>query len=147
MPTFRPIQFGPYLMLERLAIGGMAEVWLAKQRAGSSQEKLVALKRILPNISEDQEFISMFNDEARIAGQLAHANIAQIFDVGKIGQSCYIALEYVPGIDLRTLWDRVRMRGGGRVAQGAPCKTPIGRWLVVPRRSLVAEGGRQSRGQ
>jgi len=112
MASFKPVQFGPYLMLERLAIGGMAEVWLAKQRPGTAQEKLVALKRILPSISEDQEFISMFNDEARIAGQLAHANIAQIFDVGKIGQSYYIALEYIPGIDLRTLWDRVRGRGG-----------------------------------
>ncbi|MBI5494921.1 MAG: protein kinase [Deltaproteobacteria bacterium] len=108
----KPFEFGPYLMLERLAIGGMAEVWLAKNKGAAGFEKLVAVKRILPNISEDQEFINMFVDEAKIAGQLAHANIAQIFDLGKHAGSYYIALEYVPGIDVRSLWERVRHRGG-----------------------------------
>ena len=109
----KPIPFGQYQLLERLAIGGMAEVWLARnQGASGTLRKLVALKRILPNISEDQEFIQMFLEEARIAGQLAHSNIAQIYDLGRVNQTYYIALEYVPGVDVRTLWDRVRQRGG-----------------------------------
>jgi serine/threonine protein kinase len=103
-PTF----FGPYLLLEQLAIGGMAEVWLAKHVDGTGASKVVALKRILPSISEDSEFVTMFVDEAKIAGQLAHSNIAQIFDLGKIGSSHYIAMEYVAGVDLRVLWDGVR---------------------------------------
>ncbi|MEW5852350.1 MAG: protein kinase [Myxococcota bacterium] len=108
----KPIPFGPYLLLERLAIGGMAEVYLAKTQGAAGFEKLVAVKRILPTISEDSEFINMFIDEAKIAGQLAHASIAQIFDLGRINNSYYIAMEYVPGVDLRALWDRARARGG-----------------------------------
>ncbi len=99
-------------MLERLAIGGMAEVWLAKAMGAAGFEKVVAVKRILPNIAEDNEFITMFQDEARIAGQLAHANVAQILELGKISQSYFISMEYVPGVDVRTLWERVRTRGG-----------------------------------
>jgi serine/threonine protein kinase len=90
----------------------MAEVYVAKAQGPAGFEKLVAVKRILPNISEDLEFINMFVDEAKIAGQLAHTNVAQIFDLGKIGQSYYIAMEYVPGVDLRALWDRTRGKGG-----------------------------------
>ena len=103
---FHAIPFGNYYLLERLAVGGMAEVYLAKCFGAAGYEKLVALKRILPTIAEDDEFIAMFIDEAKIAGQLSHANIAGIFDLGKINHSYFIAMEYVSGVDLRTLWDR-----------------------------------------
>ena len=79
----------------------MAEVFKAKAFGVEGFERLVAVKRILPNIAEDEEFITMFIDEAKIAVQLNHANIAQIFDLGKVDDSFFIALEYVHGKDLR----------------------------------------------
>ena len=79
----------------------MAEVFKAKAFGVEGFERLVAVKRILPNIAEDEEFIAMFIDEAKIAVQLQHANIAQIFDLGKVEDSFFIALEYVNGRDLR----------------------------------------------
>jgi serine/threonine protein kinase len=106
-----PLPFGNYFLLERLAVGGMAEVYLAKAFGVAGFERLVALKRILPTIAEDDEFIAMFIDEAKIAGQLSHANVAQIFDLGKINNSYFIAMEYISGHDLRALWDRVREDG------------------------------------
>ena len=108
----KPLPFGNYYLLERLAVGGMAEVYLAKCFGVAGFERLVALKRILPTIAEDDEFIAMFIDEAKIAGQLSHANIAQIFDLGKINQSYFIAMEYISGHDLRALWDRAKEQGG-----------------------------------
>jgi serine/threonine protein kinase len=107
----KPIPFGKYLLLERVNVGGMAEVFKAKQFGVEGFERLLAVKRILPSIAEDQEFITMFVDEAKIAVQLTHANIAQIFDLGKVGDSYFIALEYVSGKDLRALFDRARKRG------------------------------------
>jgi serine/threonine protein kinase len=98
-------------LLERINIGGMAEVFKAKSFGVEGFEKLLAIKRILPNIAEDEDFITMFIDEAKIAVQLNHANIAQIYDLGKIEESYFIALEYVHGKDLRTIWDRHKKRG------------------------------------
>ncbi|MBN2360097.1 MAG: serine/threonine protein kinase, partial [Deltaproteobacteria bacterium] len=105
------IPFGNYLLLERLAIGGMAEVYLAKSGDPPRGEQYVAVKRILPNIAEDGEFVAMFHDEAKIAGQLHHSNIARIYDVGQIRSIYFIAMEYVPGSDLRSVWDQCRDRG------------------------------------
>ncbi|HUT76168.1 MAG TPA: serine/threonine-protein kinase, partial [Polyangia bacterium] len=89
----------------------MAEVFKAKAFGVEGFERLIAVKRILPSIAEDEEFITMFIDEAKIAVQLTHANIAQIFDLGKVGDSFFIALEYVAGKDLRTIFDRMRKNG------------------------------------
>jgi hypothetical protein len=106
----KPVPFGKYYLLERINVGGMAEVFKAKAFGVEGFERLVAVKRILPNIAEDEEFIAMFIDEAKIAVQLQHANIAQIFDLGKVEDSYFIALEYVRGKDLRAIFDRVRQR-------------------------------------
>ncbi len=89
----------------------MAEVFKAKAFGVEGFERLVAVKRILPNIAEDEEFIAMFIDEAKISVQLQHANIAQIFDLGKVEDSFFIALEFVNGRDLRSIFDRSRQRG------------------------------------
>jgi eukaryotic-like serine/threonine-protein kinase len=89
----------------------MAEVFKAKAFGVEGFERLLAVKRILPNIAEDEEFIAMFIDEAKISVQLQHANIAQIFDLGKVEDSFFIALEYVNGKDLRAIFDRTRQRG------------------------------------
>ncbi|HVY40483.1 MAG TPA: serine/threonine-protein kinase, partial [Polyangia bacterium] len=107
----KPVPFGKYYLLERINVGGMAEVFKAKTFGVEGFERLLAVKRILPNIAEDEEFISMFIDEAKIAVQLQHANIAQIFDLGKVDGSFFIALEYVHGRDLRSIFDRMRSRG------------------------------------
>ena len=104
----KPIPFGKYYLLERISVGGMAEVFKAKAFGVEGFERLIAVKRILPSIAEDHEFITMFIDEAKIAVQLNHANIAQIFDLGKVGDSYFIALEYVPGKDLRAIFDKMR---------------------------------------
>src|SRR5688572_1636685 len=89
----------------------MAEVFRAKAYGVEGFERLVAVKRILPNIAEDKDFIRMFIDEAKIAVQLNHANIAQIFDLGVVESSYYIALEHVHGRDLRNIFDRCRSQG------------------------------------
>jgi eukaryotic-like serine/threonine-protein kinase len=107
----KPIPFGKYYLLERINVGGMAEVFKAKTFGVEGFERLLAVKRILPNIAEDEEFIAMFIDEAKIAVQLQHANIATIFDLGKVEDSYFIALEHVHGKDLRSIFDRLRGRG------------------------------------
>jgi hypothetical protein len=110
-PKKQPIPFGRYLLLDRINIGGMAEVWRGKVFGAGGFERLVAIKRILPNIAEDEEFISMFQDEAKISVQLTHANICQIYELNRIGPSLYIAMEYVPGKDLRSIFERARKKG------------------------------------
>ena len=92
--------FGPYRLVQQLAVGGMAEIYLAKARGIGGFEKYIALKVIHPNFAEDEHFIKMLIDEAKIAVQLQHVNIAQIFDLGRIGQTYYIAMEFVDGSDL-----------------------------------------------
>ncbi len=107
----RPIPFGKYYLLERINVGGMAEVFKAKTYGVEGFERLLAVKRILPNIAEDEEFINMFIDEAKIAVELNHGNIAQIFDLGKVDGSFFIALEYISGRDLRAIFDRCKALG------------------------------------
>ena len=104
----KPQPFGKYYLLERINVGGMAEVFKAKAFGVEGFERLVAVKKILPAVAEDDEFIRMFIDEAKIAVQLNHANIAQIFDLGMADGAYYIALEYVPGKDLRTIYEGAR---------------------------------------
>jgi len=107
----KPIPFGKYYLLERINVGGMAEVYRAKAYGVEGFERLVAVKRILPNVAEDKEFIKMFVDEAKLAVQLNHANIAQIFDLGMVGSDYYIALEHIHGRDLRATFERCREQG------------------------------------
>ncbi|MDY0062406.1 MAG: serine/threonine-protein kinase [Myxococcota bacterium] len=104
----KPVPFGKYYLLERINVGGMAEVFKAKAFGVEGFERLFAVKKILPQIAADEEFIKMFVDEAKIAVQLNHANIAQIFDLGKVDGAHFIALEYVCGKDLRTIFEAAR---------------------------------------
>lgn len=107
----QPIPFGKYYLLERINVGGMAEVYKAKAFGVEGFERLLAVKKILSSIAEDEAFIEMFVDEAKIAGQLNHPNIAQIFDLGKVDGSYFIALEYIGGKDLKTIFERARRIG------------------------------------
>src|SRR5712691_11577477 len=103
--------YGPYRLLQRVAVGGMAEVFKAKRSGVEGFEKVVAVKRILPHLSDNKEFVDMFVDEAKMVAGLTHPNIVQIFDLGRIDKSYYIAMEYVHGRDLRTIMRRAREKG------------------------------------
>ena len=105
------IAFGKYLLLERISHGGMAEVFRAKAQGTAGFERVVAIKLLLPQVADDTDFITMLIDEAKIAGQLSHANIAQIFDLGQVDGRYYIAQEYVPGKDLRAILRHLEERG------------------------------------
>ena len=104
-------EYGNYFLLEKIAVGGMAELFKAQQRGVQGFQKIVAIKRILPHFSDNEDFVRMFIDEAKLAAQLSHPNIVQIFDLGKSGRSYFIAMEYVNGRDLRTLLKKVREYG------------------------------------
>lgn len=104
----KPVPFGKYLLLDRIAVGGMAEVFAAKTFGVEGFERLVAIKRILPTMVEDDEFITMFKDEANIASALQHANLVQIFDLGKHDDTFYIAMEYISGRDVRLIIEKFR---------------------------------------
>jgi serine/threonine protein kinase len=109
--SWRDATYGPYELLDRVAVGGMAEVFKAKRSGVEGFEKIVAVKRILPHLSDNQEFVDMFVDEAKMVAGLTHPNIVQIFDLGRIETSYYIAMEYVNGRDLRTILRRAKDRG------------------------------------
>jgi TonB family protein len=104
-------RFGQYTLLERIAVGGMAEVWKARMRGVEGFQKTVAIKRILPHMTDNAEFVGMFIDEAKLAAQLTHPNIVHIYDLGKLGRDYYIAMEYVDGRDLRSLLNAGRRKG------------------------------------
>jgi len=99
-------KFGEYELLEKIAAGGMAEVFRARRSRASGFEKILVIKRILSHLAEDQEFIDLFVDEARIAVHLRDANIVQIFDLGERDGQYFIAMEYVEGLDLSRLLSR-----------------------------------------
>ncbi|WP_394843243.1 protein kinase [Pendulispora brunnea] len=98
-----PQRFGKYTLLRKLATGGMAELFLALQRSVAGFEKLVVIKRILPRVQQDRAFIEMLLHEARVAATLSHPNIVQIFDVGQIDGTYFIAMEHVHGEDIRSI--------------------------------------------
>jgi len=106
----KPTSFGKYLLLERINVGGMAEVFTAKAFGVEGFERILAIKKILPTMAEDEEFITMFIDEARISVELNHANVVRIDELGKHEDTYFIAMEYVAGRDLRTLLERYRRR-------------------------------------
>src|SRR5438552_12721321 len=100
--------FGKYVLLERISVGGMAEVFKAKSFGVEGFEKILAVKRILPSMAEDADFIEMFIDEAKICGQLNHANICQIFELGRVTDAHFIAMEFVWGKDVLQMQNRFR---------------------------------------
>jgi serine/threonine protein kinase/tetratricopeptide (TPR) repeat protein len=106
MPNDAPILYGKYQLLEQLARGGMAEVYKAKAHGVEGFEKILVIKRILPDLSENPRFVSMFIDEAKIAVTLSHANIVQVFDLGHAEGTYFIAMEYVAGMDLAAMLKR-----------------------------------------
>ncbi len=100
-----------YDVLDRIAVGGMAEVFLAKAYGAHGFEKTLAIKRILPELASDPEFAARFIAEAKVAVKLSHANVVQVFDFGRIGESLFIAMEYVDGLDLAALLKKYKDEG------------------------------------
>lgn len=92
---------GPYRLVSRVAVGGMAELYLADYLREDGFRRRVALKRILPHFAADPDFVQMFIREARLAALLQHPNIVQVFDYGKIAEVSFIAMEYIDGKNLR----------------------------------------------
>lgn len=100
-----------YRVIEKLASGGMAEVFRAESAGVEGFKKQVAIKRVLPHLSEKKKFISMFLDEARLSAHLSHSNVAQVFDIGVGDNAFFIVMEYVDGADLKAVIESVRARG------------------------------------
>lgn len=101
-------QFGKFILLDKLAAGGMAEVYLAKTFGAENVAKFVAIKRILPQFSQNPDFIEMFKEEAKIAINLSHSNIVSIFEFGVERKQFYLAMEYVEGRNLRQIVNRLK---------------------------------------
>jgi TonB family protein len=119
-----PDRFGQYELLEKIASGGMADLFRARRTGVEGFQKIVAIKKILPHIADNDEFITMFADEAKLAAQLNHPNIVHIYDLGKIQAGGYfIAMEYVEGTDLKTI-----LRSGREV--NLPLPVPLAAYVA-----------------
>ncbi|MEP6862317.1 MAG: serine/threonine-protein kinase [Deltaproteobacteria bacterium] len=119
-------QFGPYLVYERLGVGGMATVHRALERGVEGFERCVALKRLLPHLAEDASFIKAFVREAKLASMLAHVNIVQIYELGRVGTEYFISMEYIEGRDVRKI-----LRHARKVTGPAPLHVTVGLMLQL----------------
>src|SRR5262249_12644225 len=126
---YRAMRLGKYQLLRKLATGGMAEVFLAKTDGPMGFEKLLVIKRILPHLAEDPQFVEMFLAEAKLAAPLNHPNLVQLFDFGQAEGSYFIAMEYIDGPTLRLMLARAR-----------DLRTPISLGLGARIVSSAAEG-------
>jgi len=98
-----PIGFGRYQLIERLAMGGMAELFVASSPGEHGFQKKVVIKRLLPHLLADETYKAMFIDEAKLTARLVHPKIAQTFELGKVDDALFIAMELVDGIDVLAL--------------------------------------------
>jgi serine/threonine protein kinase len=106
-----PAVFGRYVLLHRLSRGGMGEIFLARVGEIQGFEKPIVIKKILPHLSRDAEFLERFVAEAKIAIQLTHGNIVPVYEVGMVDGEYFLALQHIEGRDLRALTGRLRERG------------------------------------
>src|SRR5688572_12713098 len=104
------IPFGKYTLLDRISGGGTSAVYRANVRGAAGFERLVAIKRILPHMAGDPEFVKTFVREAKTVARLTHANICPIYELGKVGESLYMAIEYIAGKDLGKIARRMSRR-------------------------------------
>ncbi len=105
-PDPLPRAFGRYQLFDRIGVGGMAQIYLARARTELGGARLVVVKQILPELSDNERFASMLVQEAKLAAGLSHANVVQVFDLGREQNVLYIAMEYVEGFDLNELLRR-----------------------------------------
>ena len=107
---FTPRIYGKYYLIDRIAVGGMAEIYAAKTFSTAGFAKTLVIKRILSRYSENRSFVSMFIDEAKISVSLQHSNICQVYDFGKIKDNYYLAMEWVDGRDVKRLFTKLHAR-------------------------------------
>jgi serine/threonine protein kinase, bacterial len=122
-------RIGRYSVVQRLSVGGMAEIFLALASGPGEFRKFVTLKRILPSLREDEAFVRMFLEEARISASLSHANIAQVFDLRSEGDELYLAMEYIAGEDVSQIL---------RMTAKRQAFVPIGLTAMIVRDSCTA---------
>ena len=118
------VPLGPYRLVRRLATGGMAEIFLARQEGKDGFSRDLVVKRILPHLAADPEFKRMFQGEARLAAQLSHPNVVHVYDYGSVveeggDETFYLAMELVRGVDLRALIVRAAEASQARGESGA----------------------------
>ena len=119
--TAKPTRLGKFDLLARIARGGMAEIYLARQQGLEGFSRLVVVKRILPHLAEEPQFVKMFLEEARVAALINHPNVVQIFDVGQYEDDYYIAMEYIAGPSVAAI-----CRSAHRRAKAVPCAVAAG---------------------
>ena len=107
---FTPRIYGKYYLIDRIAVGGMAEIYAAKTFSTAGFAKTLVIKRILSRYSENKSFVSMFIDEAKISVSLQHSNIVQVYDFGRIKDNYYLAMEFVDGRDVKRLFNKLVAR-------------------------------------
>lgn len=117
---------GRYEVITRLAIGGMAELFLAREQGLAGLERIVVLKRILPHLADEPRFVDMFLREARLVARLAHPNIVQIYDLGEDRGSYFIAMEYIHGTTVRELQILSDSLRESKTVSGFPVEVVIG---------------------
>ncbi|MBF0105196.1 MAG: serine/threonine protein kinase [Deltaproteobacteria bacterium] len=100
---FEPRPFGKYFLTDLIAVGGMAEIYKAKTFGVDGFEKVLAIKKILSHYSADKDFITMLTNEAKLVVNLSHANIVQVYDLGRVGDDYFISMEHIDGINLKEL--------------------------------------------
>lgn len=108
MPQSKPEFFGKFLLLEKIAAGGMAEVFMARAPGASGIGKIISMKRILPQFSDNQDFLDMFKTEAKIAINLTHNNVVSIYEFGIEKEQLFLTMEYVEGKNLRQLLNSLK---------------------------------------
>lgn len=111
MSEFAPEAFGKYYLVDKVAVGGMAEIFKAKTFSHGGFENLVVIKRILQHLGERDDFVDMFIDEAKVSVSLQHENIVRIYDFGKLGDNYFIAMECVEGKDIRGILRKLAHAG------------------------------------
>src|SRR5690349_24473955 len=112
MTTSETELFGPYVVYERLGVGGMATVHRARSKGIEGFERIVALKRLLPHLAEDASFVKSFVREAKLASMLRHANIVQLYELGRVNTTYFISMEYIDGRDIRRILRQARKATG-----------------------------------
>jgi tRNA A-37 threonylcarbamoyl transferase component Bud32 len=125
MVTFKPEKYGKYLLLDRIARGGMAELYRGKIVGAQGFEKIVAIKKILPHLVDQEEFVKAFIDEARLAAFLQHPNIVQIYDFGEMAETYFISMEYLAGVDLKTVLKKSK-------DESKPLKLALSLFYILP---------------
>jgi serine/threonine protein kinase/Tfp pilus assembly protein PilF len=111
MTSFEPAKFGKYLLLDRIAVGGMAELYRAMITGAEGFEKLIAIKKLLSHLTAQENLVNAFVEEAKLAALLQHQNIVQIYDFGSMDGDYFIAMEHLFGKDLRLIVDKSEERG------------------------------------